>query len=122
MAMMVIYLKSMSSFQKSFGRAWRYHQGGSEEGPAVCCSTGTWAGGGRGLGWVLPSLNALTERCFIGQLAQLSAPMPWTPGEAEPWTNQHPRAISSVALKTLPPRRVSMIGLGDILNSGTPKP
>lgn len=66
-AMMVIYLKSMSSFQRSFGRAWRYHEGGSEERSAVCCSTGTWAGGGRDFGWVLPSLNALTERCFIGQ-------------------------------------------------------
>lgn len=28
------------------------------------------------LGWALPSLNTLTERCFIGQSAQLSAPMP----------------------------------------------
>lgn len=46
-AMAVIYLKSMSSFQRSFGRAWGHHEGGSEEGPAVCCSTGTWAGGGR---------------------------------------------------------------------------
>lgn len=73
----------------------------------------------RDSGWVLPSLIALTERCFIGQLAQLSAPMPWplakpslgrtnTPEQSHPW------------LQTLPPRRDSMIGLGDNLNSGTP--